>query len=315
MKIYFSFVVLSLTLIICGCSKDDVDPGEVDPGKLVATINGSKWAPTKHEAIYYPKWRQILIIASDANHKLTVGINIDSVNIFKSYTLESNGDNGASLQTGQTYYSSDQNMIDAGGNFVLTKLDTAKKQLSGSLQFVAYPPSRTDKLIFTSSEITDIPIKIDTVDYDGSYVTCTVNGVKATNWRSIDVWGRIDCIAGGTRKRLQLNIASLLNPGPPNGRYIVMKIPLDNGVGTHIIYPDSPPDFYCGTTKITSRYNLGDSDNGYYAISGTITISKIDTVLKKMNASFSINFKDTSSRQETIQITNGILNLNYWSEL
>jgi hypothetical protein len=313
MKISISFIVLSLTLIICGCSKDDVDPGEIDPGKLIATINGSKWAPPKHKAIYYPKWRQILIIASDANHTLIAGIHIDSVNVFKNYTLEPNGDNGASIRIGQTRYSSDQNVIDAGGNFVLTKLDTAKKQLSGSLQFIAYPPSRADKIVFASSEITDIPIEIDTVDYDGSYVTCTVNGVKTTNWRSIDLWGKITCIAGASNKRLELHISSLIG-GYPDGRYIVIRIPLHNGVGTHVVYPDSPPDFYCGTPKITSRYNLGHYDNSYYAISGTFNISKIDTALRKINASFSINFKDTSSRQETIQITNGILNLNYWSE-
>ena len=169
-----------------------------------------------------------------------------------------------------------------------------------------------EEIIF-SSEITDIPLtihRIDTFNYKGSYAKCTVTGATTTNWQAKNFDARVNCKLGDNG-RLDLYIGSILGPNFGN-RYILIKLPLNNQTGIFQVYPDMPPYFYCGNTYITSRYSLNDYPNDYFATSGTFNIINMDTALKKLNATFNITFKDTSSRQETIQITNGAINLNNW---
>lgn len=318
MKKSISLLSILFGLLLCGssCKKDDEKPrGEVDPGDFNATIDGTAWKPAKHKAVYYPKWHQLYVSASDYTYTFTAGINIDSTTALKNYLLESHGDNEVELKTDTEQYNSDQNKADAGGHFSLTKFDTSAKLVSGGFQVVCYAADKTKKVI-VSSTLTDLPLVIDTSGYNGSSAQCTVTGATTTEWRSKDFFAKVTCLTNGVDKTLELHISSILGSGAPNRRYLLLMIPLNNQTGIFPVYPDLPPySYYCGSGQVLSRYNVNNYNDSYYTTSGSLNITGMDTAHKKLNANFDITFRDTTSRQETIRITNGRFNINNWEEM
>jgi len=285
--------------------------------KFTAIINGSKWTPGYCNATYNVKRHQLYLYASDSlgQYHLEVGISIDSASLLKKYILESNGDNVAEVITGMDQYNTDHNLADAGGSFTLYSLDTLNGTLSGSLQFIGYSEDRTKQLTFSADSLTNIPIEVDQSSDDGSLASCIVNGVKNTRWQSKNFFAKITCSTitdtAIIDKSLELHIESIVG-GYPNHRFLLFRIPLNNPVGTYTVYPDSAPYFYCGRMNITSGYWINNIDISYQAVSGNITITQIDTAMKKMKADFSIVYKDLTGAGGTIQISNGHFELNNW---
>lgn len=308
-------LTLLYIVVFSSCGKDDTSPPPpTDPGVFKAVMNGKTWEPNLHKATYFPKRKQLFIYASDYEYELNLGISIDPLAALKNYLLEPNGNNAAEIITRGDKFNSDHNVIDAGGSLSLTKFDTTNKLINGNFLFTSYSKDRSEKLVFTSGEITDIPLTIDTASYDESFAICDVNGVKNTSWLAKDFFAKVTCVAQGIGETLQLHISSILG-GHPNKRYILLQIPLNLKVGTYQILPDLPPYFYCGNQNITSRYTISNYENSYYATSGTFKITQIDTTLRKLKANFDMVVKDTTSRGESIHISNGSLTLNYWSRM
>ena len=50
----------------------------------------------------------------------------------------------------------------------------------------------------------------------------------------------------------------------------------------------------------------------YYPISGSLNIIYLDTAQRKLKAEFNVAYRDTI-RNNTIQISNGQINLNTWT--
>lgn len=315
---YFILFIVFMGFFSCG--KDQDTPAT--PGNsylFTATINGTEWAPDYCKATYNVERHQLKLFASDSLGKyyLTVGISIDSVSPLKKYVLESNGNNVAEVVAGMEQYNTDHNLADAGGSFTLSSLDTLNGTLSGSLQFLSYSGDRIKKLTFSADSLKNIPIQLDTSSYDGSLASCTVNGVKNTRWQSRNFFAKVTCSTitdtAIIDKRLELHIESIVG-GYPNHRFILFRIPLNNPAGTYTVYPDSAPYFYCGRMNITSGYWINNIDVGYLATEGNITITQIDTVMKKIKADFNISYKDVAGSGETIQISNGHIELNSWED-
>ena len=307
-------IVLFLWISGSGCDKNDdpapqPQPVHRDSGEFVALVNDKLWKPNRHTAVYWRKWQQLYILASDDDRQLEMAINLDFSNLLKNYLLESNGGNVAELITSSVSYNSDDNVSDAGGKFVLTKLDTVQMKVSGELQFVSYPGKRDNKITFISTAIKDLPLSINTTDYDGSLASCTAIGVKTTEWVSKDIFADIIC-SSGSQERLEVQIFS---PIMRRTRKLILSIPILKP-GVYPVYPDTPPyNSSCLNEYFRSTYLLHDSTNSYHATSGTINIISIDPLQKKMNATFDIIYRNTT-RQETIQIKNGILKLESWEK-
>lgn len=210
----------------------------------------------------------------------------------------------------QKAFYSDNNMADAGGEFTLTKFDTVNKKISGILQFTGYDRYRTYKGKFASTIIEDIPLKIDTSNYKGNYVSCTVQGATTTNWKTKNVRGTIDCMSGA-EETLYIRISSMIKVYV-SGKDLLFIIPLKNGKGKYQIYPDQPPYIYCGNNYMMSSYCSYNYDKRYFATSGELNIINVDTANRKLSATFNIQYRDTTSKRETVQISNGTINLNTW---
>jgi hypothetical protein len=246
---------------------------------------------------------------------LYIGINIDSANPVKNYLFTSHGDNAAQIEYSdqtQWRFNSDHDLPDAGGYLQLTEFDTIQKIFSGNLQFVSYSQDRSIRKVLSGGVFTHVPFAIDdTSVYNGNYAECVVTGATTTNWHTKDMTAHISerC---GLFSTLTLEINSIIG-GFAQNRYLSLQIPLHNSPGT---YPVQTELEYlpCGSNVVKSYYNINNINNTYHATSGTIDIISIDTAQKLLNANFNISFQDTL-RHETIQITNGSVQLKGWKVL
>lgn len=311
----FFIILVSLS---AACTKNSAqDSTPTDPGTFTATINGQNWLPKHHIATYFPRWNEIFIDASpsiyDYSSRLNAGVTIDLANPLKKYLLDGLGNNAAAYTdfVKNEKYSTEQNAPDAKGSFTLTKFDTIRMLLSGSLEFTGYNADKSNKTVFLTNNITDIPLKIDTFNYDGSFAQCSISGTTNSQWTTKEVYGKIECIYNGTNKTFHLEIPSIIG-GEPKGRYIIFYFSLNTPAGSYQIFPLKSGTI-CPALHISSGLFLNNDKNTYNAVSGTINIDKIDTAARILNASFSAVYRDTL-RLETIQVSNGIIHLNHWNE-
>lgn len=317
---HFILIGISILLVVQSCSKpDDLPVQQKDPGLVSGKIDGNGWEPVKYKATYYPKWSQVVITADYPDYpapesykfyNLTFGVNIDSLNPLKSYSLVPHGDNNALLYNPQGFFLTDQNEADAGGNFSLLKLDTLNRKLSCRMDFIAYSTNRSKKLSFTQGEFIDITLVVDQQDNPGEYMECSITGVNNTRWKAKDFQIKaVTCSWGnGTGKRITVEAVSIVGQ-----RLLTFQIPLNNGVGNFPLYPTLAPYSFCSNLAITSTYNMNNSESTYFVTSGTINISELDILGKKLKATFNGTYKDTL-RQEVLEITNGLLNINDWRD-
>jgi hypothetical protein len=298
MKITSALASLLAVCLLCnqGCKKKDDSSS-----KFKIIINDLAWAVNDGDikAVYYPKFHHLFVDAQDYAHHFLLGVSMDTSNPLKNYTLEANSENSASivLANDSGYYMSDINSATVGGEFSLNAFDTVYKKISCNFQLVCYTGDGIYKKTI-SSTLTDLPLVIDTFSDVGNRMTCTVNGVKITNWQSKEWSSIVTC--GSTS--LDFSFRSLGSP-----RSIDFRIPLGIGTGT---YPVLPYTALCDQSKVTAKYDLGAA---YFPTSGTINITNLDVAQKKLEAVFNLDLKD-STTGDHIQITNGSIKLNTWKD-
>jgi hypothetical protein len=256
---------------------------------------------------YYPKYQQL---AMDVNYGtgsiLLAGIYLDSITMLKTYALESNGT--SVMEAGN--YASYANEKEAGGSFTLTQIDTMKKTVSGSFHFTGYNTIEAEDKSIVDGDFTNLSFTVDTSAYNGTKGSYTMTGANISHRLTKDIFAQITCMnTDGTDKILEVRLNSMI--GNP---YLSFRIPLDNGKGVFSILPDVPPYSYCFNNNLVSKYINQDYNNAYYPTSGTITLTTLDTVAKKLDAQFAITMADTTSRHETVTLTDGILHLEHWNE-
>jgi hypothetical protein len=302
-KLSFLLIIFFALSFLPHCNKPEKDDGYKAPGSAVLTINGEKWEPVSREATYYPRAHLLFIHAFDAFKSVEVGLYIDSTNPSRSYSFESNGGTGAILQDyAESYaYQSDFDIEDAGGLFNLTTLDTTNRKLSGTLNFIGYQPG-TKKKVAGQGEFKDFTLKINR-SITPNYAECTISGAKTTLWKSYAPYARVTCASSIGTVQLDLEINSLASAFY---RYLTISIPLQRGPGTYTIFPSSE----CGKEYHSFyTYSRGQGDK-YLPVSGLFNLIAIDTVKRQLTGTFNITLKN--SAQETIQITNGKVQLTSW---
>lgn len=307
----FQLIFLCLFLLT-GCHKDP--DNTINTAGLRANVDNKSFNPGVVTATYFSKWHQLHIKTEENGPYLLFGINLDSNAPVKNYLLESNGNNIAELQKwydpADGQFDTDHNLTDVGGNFKITEFDTIQKFLSANFQFIAYSQSRAKRIVVSDGVIEHIPVTIDTTAYNGSYASCTVNGVVPREWYSKNIYAHIDCRSNGI-ERLQIWIGTIIG-GYAQNRFLELNVPLAEPLlGAHPM--DVAAIFPCQNMLYTSGYYVNNYDAKYFATSGTITILSIDTAQKKIVADFNISYQDkVPGRNEIINISNGHLQLNYW---
>jgi len=320
MKVLISLTLfIGILLSIFSCNKNGKSAEEIkdiDSGKFLATIDGSTWHPTIHKATYYSKYNELTVSAIEngsTSTRLWGGIDIDLTNPIKTYLLEPNGNNafGINIKEQKVFFSNN-NIADAGGTFTLTKFDTVNKKISGILQFTGYNEYQ-EKIKFASTVIDDLPLKIDTTNYNGNIASCTVQGASTSFWQSKNIRAFVECISG-VEETLYIRI-NTMTALYQNGKELLFVVPLKNSKGKYQIYPFLPPYFYCGDKRMTSAFCSYNPTNMYYPTSGELNITNIDTSLRKLKATFNVQYRDTTSKGETIQVSNGTITLNTWKRM
>ena len=320
LKQLIAFTALGILLLTFGCVKDN-DPTDPpidlvtnnDTAEFVGLIDSTEWRPRNLTATYFPKWNELYFRAGDregpgsSNFTMHAGLGVDSIVALKKYLLEPHGDNNAQLFNNGYFYS-DHNMADAGGSFTLTKFDLVNKRVSGILQFKGYNRNKTKSVTFSSKKIENIPLSIDTTSNPDNTATCAIAGVVTTNWQRNITSARVGCYTSLGQESLSVDINSLAY-SYGSDRSIHFEIPLNNGKGTYMV--STKPYVSCAMDGIYSSYIVNDFYNMYLPVSGQMTIESIDVANRKLNASFNINYRDTT-KGETINITNGKLKINYW---
>lgn len=325
---------VSLLLTIYSCKKngssDDKDV-DIDSGKFLALVDSTKWHPAYHDAIYYSKWNQLYIKVKDRVTwaRLEGGVNLDSINPLKKYPLLPNGDDAFSyannLSSGSvvddvTFYTN-LNMAGSGGSFTLTKFDTVKKTFSGILEFTAYDSYKSRKVKVATTTIEDIPFTINTLNYNGSSASCTIQGVTTTDRQSKDVSAQVNCATGSvvtnqpnvvTNEIMDINISSILNGYQLNNIYI--RMPVSKTAGKYEVYPNVAPYIYCGDKHVVSTFTDGKYNRKYMAVSGEFNVLSIDSLNRKLEATYNIQYQDNDTK-EILIISNGKISLKTWGRM
>ncbi|MGZ3854339.1 MAG: hypothetical protein ACXVBX_16200 [Flavisolibacter sp.] len=290
-------LIAVIVTIVLGCKKSD------ESKKFSIKINDSTWTmpETSVKSIYFAKFQHLFIDASDGREWFRLGTNINTASPLTSYKFEPNGNNAAAIQLENVpgYFITDNNVADVGGSFSLTSFDTAQKRLSCNFLLNCYNGDRLNKKTL-SSTLSDLPFSIDTLSNVGNLMSCTINGVKTINWETSQWGSLLNC--GSTRLDLEFHSMASF-------RALRFYIPFSIGTGTYPIYPYTAPYNNCNQNYITAKYDI---DSTYYPTSGTISITTLDAVQRKMEANFSLNVKD--SRGDRIQFTNGSFKLNTWRD-
>lgn len=301
-------------LIMAGssCKKDDSRGPEIprDPGSFTAIVEGKQVDFPGHSAIYDTKGHSIFITAKDYDYELEAGFFTDSVQPLKNYIFETNGFNSAIMYKSGTIHVTSNNDPGAGGSISITKLDIANKKLSGTMSMTYVANNRTETLTLTKGIFTDIPLTLDTVDLINNQFDCSVTGVNTTQWHDIYNYPYIECISPGNKKELNLTIHTLAT----NQHILEFKIPLSFAPGSYTVYPNEPPNSYCGSDKIAVSYG-NSSTYKFLPTSGSFDILESDIPNKKFKAKFNILFSNTANPSETIRFGNGVISLVYWKDM
>jgi hypothetical protein len=326
---------VSLLLTIYSCNKnnnsssDDKDV-DIDSGKFLVQVDSTKWHPAYHNAIYYSKWNQLYIKVKDRETwaMLEGGVNLDSINPLKKYPLLPNGDDAFSYTNNLsnssvvdlvTFYTN-LNMAGSGGSFTITRFDTVKKNFSGILEFTAYDSYKSRKVKIATTTIEDIPFTINTMNYNGSNASCTIQGVTTTDRQSKDLTAQVNCASGSvvvgqnavTNEIMDINIFSILHGSQLNNIYI--RMPVSKTAGKYEVYPNVAPYIYCGDKHVVSTFTDGKYNRKYMAVSGEFNVLSIDSLNRKLEATYNIQYQDNDTK-EILNISNGKISLKNWGRM
>lgn len=287
-----AFVLLA-AITLCGCVKKD------EATKFTINIDDTSWRlrETGVNATYYSNANLLDVTASDGTKWFYLSVYLNAAAPVSNYVFEPNGNNAASIQIENVphVFISNNNVADAGGSLTMTAFDKAQKKLSCNFQLTCYGGDRVSKRM-VSATLSNLSFKIDSLKHINT-MACTVNGVKTINLQT-----KTGTFLSFASAGVDLRFSSTNGP-----RGLYFGIPFSFGTGTYPVQPGAI--FGYSPDKITGGYYL---DSAYYPTSGTINITRLDVAQRKMEASFSLDMKD--SRGDRIQTTNGNFIVNYWSD-
>jgi hypothetical protein len=301
-------------LFTTGCDKDD-DVNNNEPAIFAAKYNDTAWRPTSFLATYYRNLQVLYIRATDNTRSFRAAFLVGVAQPLKTYELEPLGNDIALFGNfNVTAFYSDINLPDAGGNFKLEKFDTTAGILTGKFLLKGYSEDRTLSATFSTDTMQNIPLVVKDTAFFGvnravpaANVKATLKGVNTVDWTMVDYFFRWHCGGPGTpATKYEILLCSVMGQGPV-GRHIRFDINNKITPGTYPIV--AQPNSSCDMT-VNAKLFTHNPDNCYYPVSGQINIIQIDTLAHKLKATFSMVVRDTSSRQETIEITNGAFDLN-----
>jgi len=161
MKYFPTLLLLTASLLLSQCKKDNADPLDKLPpatqtgaNTFGCLVNGQAWTPqgndgTANYTVSYDRLYRdgTLVVAAyrisgGATSNQTVGINSDSLKTTGIFKLRTTGRHGAAFinrQTSCQYYSQDA-ITYCRGTLTITRLDLTAGVISGTFAFTLYKP-------------------------------------------------------------------------------------------------------------------------------------------------------------------------------
>lgn len=307
------FPLVVLFAFTIGCTKDDNRGPEIprDKGTFTALVDGKQVDFPGHSAVYDTKGHSIYFEAKDYDYEIRTAFYNDSLQPLKKYIFEPNSINSAIIYNSSITYVTSGNDPGAGGAVTITKLDLVNKLISGKIDMKYIAENRTQNLSLTNGIFTDIPLSLDTTDFINNQLECTVTGINSTIWQYKFLYPYVSCISSGTKKEIEFTA----RPLNTQIHELDFNIPLSLGPGIYTVDRFEPPNTYCGSGKITTRYGSSSNNYKYMPTSGSFEILESDVPNKKFKAKFNIIFTNINNPSETIRFGNGVITLVDWRDL
>ncbi|HEX7902981.1 MAG TPA: DUF6252 family protein [Chitinophagaceae bacterium] len=344
MKIINFIVLISAVLFLSKCKKDNPSNSTlrtcnpVSDGIFSATINNEPWIACNYKAVYYTKDKVLSMTAIDQNSNIELRffITLDTILQLKTYTINSNENNGLEIvqtimngnSSGEDIYFCDLISPTTGGTITISKLDTLTGKISGTFNVTGYSRDQHETMTLTNGLLNDVKLVKSSLSYfDGSYISSNING---TNWYANGVFSKVTLYIGSPLYSF-LEVRAMGYPEDlgecpqylssysrnifwAGGRNFVFNIPLSQGTGTYPLQPSNMYNQTISSQHYLFSYNHHDFDNRYYPLLGSnITLTSLDTAHRNLDAIFTTQVQD--SRGNNINLTTGKIHIRNWQPL
>ncbi|RYG42292.1 MAG: hypothetical protein EOO01_23375, partial [Chitinophagaceae bacterium] len=283
-----------LFLISCGKEKSIDTLGSTgspntSTGKITMTINGKAWVADKFAVASIAQG--MISIYGISNDRKNFVITLTGTTIGEYQLDQATPNVGAwsdSTETSSFGYTTNQgnSPADAGGKVFVTKIDTAKKTISGTFQFNMFRELDNGKKIVTNGVFQDIyygPVTGVPGGNTGGSGSIPGGGGTVVNAGSIIV--TVDGVVYAPKQTaVAVNFGNIaINGNDANDvRAIGLQFPANIAVGSYDL------DLFSGRLGVY----VVDLNNAYTSESGKLVITEHNTATKKLKGTF--NFKGTN---------------------
>ncbi|MGH1434861.1 MAG: DUF6252 family protein [Lewinella sp.] len=286
-NLFLTLLLLCTTsLLFLGCNEDD---GPSISGTMTATVNGESWEAEMPAGSYQ---QSRMGIAGTSTDDMTIVISLDYPTLEATSFQLNQGSLSAiayTESTGATAHTSNGS-AQAGGNVVITSVDTANMLISGTFESLCFRAVDQSEVDITDGVFTDITYTETLNPTDDSMLSVDIDGQP---WTAVSVTG------GVSFGRLSISASD-----QAVDQTVGFSLPEDISAGTYSFQ-------LFGT--VTGLYNINNPTLVTYgATSGTLTISSHDLANKTISGTFDFEAADDGGTgTNTVSLTNGEFSLAY----
>ncbi|HBS86930.1 MAG: hypothetical protein A2W91_12940 [Bacteroidetes bacterium GWF2_38_335] len=262
--LFISILTLVAMSLFTSCKKEedeDKDDDTLEPGTMVAKVNGADWTAVTPSAMLRNGKISIYGIASD---NTGIGFTVSDT-VPGTYNVATNSADHVGIfnpdQTGTTVLYTVTVGSEVNGSIVITEVNTTEKWISGTFHFKLYRTTDETYKTITEGEFFKVPYTDEVLE--GEYMVAKCNGI---NWSATTINASV-IVSSGT-----LHIS-----GMGGGKTVGLVVPSTVTPGTY--------EFEFGGTPSAS-YAPTSSSGGMMATSGYITIQSHDTSAKRIKGTF-----------------------------
>lgn len=291
-------LLVAVSMISCQKEISNENGQSSTTGVLKMKIDGAQWVAEKVATAAFESGSLTITGLSNDNKGLLILLNNDSV---ATYTLDQQSINFATVTDTTGVFATDegQSAADAGGQVIITKIDTASKTITGTFVFNTYRNSDSKQLVITEGSFTNLP-------YTGDPTITTGGGGTDPDPAAESFGAKVN----GTAFSATTTNVSIV------GNILVINAIEGSGTTAKVILLSMPSDIAAGAYQfeesadnVTATYSQQLSL--FLANKGTLTITEHNTTAKTIKGSFSFEAPETGGGLGKADVTEGSFSLSY----